>query len=227
MQEERDDFLTEEEDDDYQGNDPGDENDNQQEPARPTLGYSEEQVNQLIEARLIAEREKIISEERNRAANASKPPATTEDPYDRAIREAGLVGKEYDAEYVTRLATKYVREESDQKIAAARDEILNGIGSHFGPILQERVAREVVGNDPVAQDYAVKLMRKGLDISDPDIKDVIQRASQSVASEKSKGKGDYERYNPQAPKYTSAQAAEINEIEAIIKSVNPKASIKN
>lgn len=206
----------------YEG-DPGDEQPVAQEE-KPALSYSQEQVEALIADRLEAQRRLLIDES---VPKPSKPvQETAEDPYDRAVREATAADRQFDTEYVTRLATKYVREEADKKVANLKNELINEIGTHFGPILQERVAKETVGDNAVAQDIAIKLLRKGVDITDPDIKDVIRRGAESIAAEKAPKRGDYERYNTQTQRFSNAEAKELDEIEAIIKSVNPKASVK-
>lgn len=190
------------------------------EPPRGGLAYDEETIEALVNARA----QKLVEEKER--ANAPKPTETYVDPYDRAANEAKEAGKEWDSEWISRRAIKHVQEEARRDREALKAEMYGEVGKVFGPIAQERIAKSAVGDDPIAQDTAIKLMQKGIDINDPDIKEIIKRSAESVAAEKQAKKGTYEAYNPQTPRYSPQEVRELDEIEAILKSVNPKATIK-
>lgn len=72
------------------------------------------------------------------------------------------------------------------EIAASDTEkrILNMMAPMLGPIVVDRETARVAGDNAHAQEYARRLVAKGFDTSDPDVQDMIRRASSSYAAEK-------------------------------------------
>lgn len=67
---------------------------------------------------------------------------------------------------------------------ATEKRILNLVGGMLIPIATEREAQKLAGENKFAQEYAAKLVAKGYDTNDPDVQDMIRRASASYAAEK-------------------------------------------
>lgn len=77
-----------------------------------------------------------------------------------------------------------VNRTTELAVADTERRILGMIGPHLAPMVMDREAQAIAGTNAHALEYAKKMVGKGLDTSDPEVAEMIRRASENYATEK-------------------------------------------
>jgi hypothetical protein len=174
--------------------------------------------------------ERLAQERVREILSRAAPPPTQQtppayvDPYEQARKEALQHGVDWDESWVMKRTAAIAEERTARRL----QELEARFSQETGKLRAKDTTREIVGDDPHAQEHARRFLeRVGGRVDDPELLDLLKRGARDYAREKAP-KSTSMRVEPgySEPVQMSARGRQdMADINAVISRINPKAKL--